>query len=145
MNQSSWYHICGITTSCSYFKLLHSEILQYSFVDYICTHCTLHPVTTGPKYLDSRLGEVVRVPQFCSHVEPEVLRVLNSAVTQADADTATLFEGLLLQQRLQDWVQLLSNVLQEHLGASREVEDAGMQQPIPTAHFLHTLHPLIHA
>ncbi len=54
----------------------------------------------------------MRVPQFSSYVEPEILRVLNGTVSQFNANTATLFKCLLEQQRLQYRVQLLTNVLQ---------------------------------
>ena len=63
--------------------------------------------------LDRCLWKVVRVSQFCCHVETEVLGVLNGAVSQLDADAATLLEGLFEQQGLQDGVYLLPNVLQE--------------------------------
>ena len=41
---------------------------------------------------------------------PEIFRVLNDAVSKFDADAAALFEGLFQKQRLQQWVQLLTNV-----------------------------------
>ena len=46
---------------------------------------------------------------------PEVLGVLDDAVAQLDADAAALFERLLEQQRLQQRVQLLADILQQHL------------------------------
>ena len=55
------------------------------------------------------------VPQLGGDVELEVLRVLYGAVSQFDADAAALLERLLQQQRLQDGVNLLLDVLQQHL------------------------------
>lgn len=48
-------------------------------------------------------------------IEPKFWRVFNSRVSQLDASWAALFEGLLQQERLQDRVELLSNVFKEHL------------------------------
>ena len=66
-------------------------------------------------HLHCRLRQVVRVTQLGGDVEAEVVGVLYGAVTQLDADGATLFEGLLQQQRLQDRVQLLIDILQQNL------------------------------
>lgn len=55
------------------------------------------------------------VAQLGGDVELEVLGVFDGGVSQLDAETATLLERLLQQQRLQDGVQLLSDVLQQHL------------------------------
>ena len=54
------------------------------------------------------------IPQLGGHVESEVLGVLDGAVSQLDADAASLLEGLFEEQRLQDGVNLLPKVLQEH-------------------------------
>ena len=48
----------------------------------------------------------------CMDSVPEVLRVFNGAVTKLDANASSLLEGLLQQDGLQDWVQLLTNILQ---------------------------------
>ena len=41
---------------------------------------------------------------------PEIFRVLNDAVSKFDTDAAALFEGLFQKQRLQQWVQLFTNI-----------------------------------
>ena len=55
------------------------------------------------------------VAQLGCHVEAEVAGVLDGGVSQLDTDGATLFEGLFEQQRLQDRVQLLRDVLKQNL------------------------------
>lgn len=72
---------------------------------------TVHP------HLDGGLWEIVRVPKLRGHVKTEVLRVLNRTVSQLDADAPTLLEGLLQKERLKNWIQLLSDVLQKDGGA----------------------------
>lgn len=59
------------------------------------------------------------VPELGGDVEAEVGRVLDGGVAHPDADAAALLEGLLEQQRLQDGVQLLADVLQEHCREGR--------------------------
>ena len=54
------------------------------------------------------------IPQLGGHVESEVLGVLDGAISQLDADAASLLEGLFEEQWLQDGVNLLPKVLQEH-------------------------------
>ena len=49
-------------------------------------------------------------PPPCS---PKLLRVLNGAVAQADAQAAPLLEHVLQQQWLQGRVQLLAHILEE--------------------------------
>lgn len=56
----------------------------------------------------------MRVTQLGGDVEAEVGRVLDGGVSQADAQRPGLLEGLLQQQRLQDGVQILADVLQQH-------------------------------
>lgn len=67
-----------------------------------------------PNYLDGSLGQVVWVTQLGGDVEAEVRSVFNGRVSQADTHGAALFEGLSQQQRLQDRVQLLADILQQH-------------------------------
>ena len=55
------------------------------------------------------------VSQLGGDVELEVLRVLNGGVTQLDTEAAALLECLFQQQGLQDGIQLLLNVLKQHL------------------------------
>ena len=57
--------------------------------------------------------KVVWVSQFSGHVETEVLRILDGAVSEFDADAPSLFECLFQQQRFKNRVNFLSNVLQE--------------------------------
>ena len=66
-------------------------------------------------YLDGCLRQVVGVPQLGGDVELEVLRVLDGGVTQLDTEAAALLECLFQQQGLQDGIQLLLNVLKQHL------------------------------
>ena len=54
------------------------------------------------------------IPQLGGNVEPEVLGVLDGAVSQLDTDAASLFESLFEEEWLQDGVNLLPNVLQEN-------------------------------
>ena len=61
-----------------------------------------------PTHLNSSLGQVVRVPQLGGDVEPEVVAVLNGAVTQLNTQGATLLKCLLQQQGFQQRVNLLS-------------------------------------
>lgn len=56
----------------------------------------------------------MRVAELGGDVETEVRGILDSGVSQADADGTALLEGLLQQQGLQNGIQLLTNVLQEH-------------------------------
>ena len=77
------------------------------------------PQPPGLTNLDGSLGQVVRVPQFGGDVELEVVRVFNGGVTQLDADAASLLECLLKQQRFQNLVKLLLDVLQQHLDTER--------------------------
>lgn len=58
----------------------------------------------GSPHLDGGLWQVVGVPQLGGDVEAEVGGVLDGGISQPDADAATLLEGLLQQQRLQDGV-----------------------------------------
>ena len=55
------------------------------------------------------------VSQLGGDVELEVLRVLDGGVAQLDTEAAALLECLLQQQGLQDGIQLLLNVLKQHL------------------------------
>ena len=57
----------------------------------------------------------MRVPEFCCHVEPEVLRVLNGGITKFDTEGSTLFKCLFEQQGFQQGIQLFCNILQKHL------------------------------
>ena len=107
-----------------------------------------HEVQQG--HLDGGFRQVVRVPQLRRDVEAEVLGVLDGAVSQLDADAASLLEGLLQEQRLQDGVQFLSNVLQEDRGAEL---DAVLQRAhkvrvcefddVEVFGLLHVLDPLV--
>ena len=56
------------------------------------------------------------VAQLGGDVEAEVLGVLDGGVAQFDADGPALFEGLFEKQRFQQRVELLLDVLQQHLG-----------------------------
>ena len=58
----------------------------------------------------------MRVTQARGDVELEVLGVLNDVVSQPDVLNTLLLECQLLQHRLQDGVQLLPHVLQQHGG-----------------------------
>ena len=66
-------------------------------------------------YLDGCLRQVVGISQLGGDVELEVLRVLDGRVTQLDTEAAALLECLFQQQGLQDGIQLLLNVLKQHL------------------------------
>ena len=59
----------------------------------------------------------MRVPEPGSDVEPEVLAVLYQILSQPEVLHSSLLEGLFEKQWLQQWVQLLSNVLQEYWSA----------------------------
>ena len=111
--------------------------------------CTQVEVCVWP-HLHGRLREVVWVPEFGGYVEAEVLGVLDGAVAQLDTDAAPLLKGLLQQQRLQDWIQLLPNVLQQHGGAKLDavLESAdkvavGELDDVEVARLLHVLDPLV--
>lgn len=93
-------------------------------------------------HLDRDLWEIVRVPQLGGHVELEVLGVLYGAVSQLDAHAASLLECLLHQQGLQDGVQLLSHVLQQHLQTHQHTMSGagnrGQGRMLPQYHMLVT-------
>lgn len=73
-------------------------------------------------HLDRGLRQVVRVAQLGGDVEAEVGGVFDGGVSQADAHGAALFEGLFEQQRLQDGIQLLAHVLQQHCKTKAQLE-----------------------
>ena len=56
----------------------------------------------------------MRVPESSRHVEAEVMWILNKIVSQFDILDTLLFEGGLLEDRLQDRVKFLSHVLHEY-------------------------------
>ncbi len=72
-----------------------------------------HEIEQGD--LDRRLGQVVRIPQLGGDVESEIGRVLNDLIAEFDAQAAALLERLLQEQRLQQRVQLLADVLEQTL------------------------------
>ena len=55
--------------------------------------------------------------QTTKHLEdvPEILRVLNDAVSKLDTNASSLFECLFQQQRFQNRVEFLGHILQQHL------------------------------
>ena len=65
--------------------------------------------------LDCSFRKIMRVPQFGGDIEPEVLGVLNGAVSETNTDTSSLFEGLLQEQGLENGIKLFSDVLQQNL------------------------------
>ena len=65
--------------------------------------------------LDSGFRKIMRIPQFGGDVEPEVLGVLDGAVTKTNTDASPLFEDLLQEQGLQNGIKPFSDVLQQNL------------------------------
>ncbi len=55
----------------------------------------------------------MRVSEFSGYVKPEVLGVLHRAVSQLDANTTPLLEGLLQEEGLQNGVEFFSNVFKQ--------------------------------
>ena len=101
-------------------------------------------------HLDWGLWEVMWVPQLGGNVEPEVLGVLDGAVSQLDTDAASLFESLFEEEWLQDWVNLLPNVFQENRSSKL---DAVLERSdkvavcefydVEVVQFLHVFDPLV--
>lgn len=92
----------------------------------------------------------MRIAKFGGEIESEVRAVLDDAVTEFHAQSSALLERLLQQQRLQQRVHLLANILQQH--RSTEL-DAVFQRPdqvrvgqlddVQVVGFLHVLDPLV--
>jgi hypothetical protein len=64
--------------------------------------------------LYGHLRQVVWVAQCRRHVEAEVRRVLDRAVSKPNAVDASLLEEELQQEGLDCWVEVLTDVLEKH-------------------------------
>ena len=100
--------------------------------------------------LDGGLRQVVWVPQLSGDIEPEVLGILDGAVTKLDAHGPSLLEGLFQQQRFEDGVQFLPYVLQKDwrakLDAVFKCADkvrVGELDDMEVFRFLHVFDPLV--
>ena len=92
----------------------------------------------------------MRVAEFRRDEETKVGIVLDDAVAELHTQSSALFERLLQQQRLQQWINLLANILQKHwctkLNAVLQRPDkvqVGHLDDVKVVWLLHVLDPLV--
>mmetsp|Transcript_10879 Transcript_10879/g.24719 ORF Transcript_10879/g.24719 Transcript_10879/m.24719 type:complete len:363 (+) Transcript_10879:2907-3995(+) len=70
--------------------------------------------------LDTDLGWVVGIRELCGDVEGKLRRVVDVCVAEPDHKAAGLLERLLLQHRLESWVESFLDILKQHRVANAD-------------------------